>query len=98
MGPSKGSDEPSLLPSGRKAKGVRHEAKIEALLERMPGHAAKPLGESLRVAVLAAGGDLGAAPHRVPGRVSPFDGAPVAHCYHLYLTLNLRYGQKAGRR
>lgn len=79
MGPSKGSDEPSFLPSGRKAKGVRHEAKIEALLERMPGDAAKPLGEPLRVTVLAAWGDLGAATHRIPGPVSPLDGALVAH-------------------
>ncbi len=79
MGPNKGSEEPSLLPGGRKAKGVRHEAKIEALLKRMPGDAAKPLGEPFRIAVLAAGGDLGAATHRVPGRVSPLDGASVAH-------------------
>jgi len=95
MGPSKGSDEPSLLPRGRKAKGMRHEAKIEALLERMPGDAAKPLGEPLRIATLATRGDLAATPHRVPGRVSPFDGAPVAHRYYLYLTLILRHGQEA---
>src|SRR5450759_246434 len=45
----------------------------------MPGDAAKPLGEPLRVAVLATRRNLGAATHRVPGRVSPLDGALVAH-------------------
>jgi hypothetical protein len=49
------------------------------MLERMTGHATESLGESLRVTVLAAGRDLRAPPHGVPGRVGPFDRAAIRH-------------------
>src|SRR6185312_16970302 len=45
----------------------------------MTGHAAKPLGEGLRVAVLAAGRDLLAPANGVPGGVGPLDVAAVTH-------------------
>ncbi len=53
---------------------LRHEPEVETLFERMSGHASEALGERLRVAVRAAGADLGAATDRVPGGIRPFDG------------------------
>jgi hypothetical protein len=52
---------------------------LDAAREALAFTAGCSLGEPLRVAVLAAEGDLGAATHRIPGRVSPLDGASVAH-------------------
>src|SRR3989304_3292125 len=45
----------------------------------MPRHPTEPLGEGLRVAVLAARADLGAAADGVPCRVRPLDRGGLAH-------------------
>src|SRR5687768_8562417 len=45
----------------------------------MPGHAPKSLGEDFGIAVLAAGADLCATTHRVPGCIRPFDRRCLAH-------------------
>lgn len=60
-------------PSNRIAELFRDQPEIEPEFERMPLHSAESLRESLRVAVLASGTDLRAAPHRVPGSVRPLD-------------------------
>ena len=52
---------------------VRHEPEIEAKLERMAGHTPKSLGESFGVTVGAAGTDLRAPAHGVPGCIRPLD-------------------------
>ena len=57
----------------RQLEALRPEAQVEALLVGMAGHAAEALGERERVAVVAAGRDLGAAGDRVPRRVGPLD-------------------------
>src|SRR5271163_176885 len=62
-------------PLERDLQLLRHEAKVETLLERMARDAAKPLREGFGVAVLAAGADLGASANRIPGRIGPFYGA-----------------------
>ena len=57
-----------------------HEADVESLLVGVAGNPAPSLCERLRVAVLAAGTHLRAAPDGVPRCVSPFDLASVTHC------------------
>src|SRR5207245_3145883 len=52
---------------------------IEPLLVRMARNATEPLGERLRVAVLAAGANLGAAGDRIPRCVGPLDGRMLSH-------------------
>jgi hypothetical protein len=45
----------------------------------MSGDAAESLGKSFGIAVDTTWADLGTAPNRVPGRVSPLDARMVAH-------------------
>ena len=72
-------DHLRLRPAQRLGKFLWDQAEIEPLLVGMPWHAAEPLGESLGIAMSAAGADLGAAADRVPGCVGPFDLGFVAH-------------------
>ena len=64
-----------LRPSPREwlSQFFRDQFQIEALLIWMALYSPKSFGECFGVAVLAAGTDLGAAAHRVPGGVGPFD-------------------------
>src|SRR5579872_6176131 len=56
-----------------------HESQIEALFVRMAWDPSKAFGESFGVAVFAAGADLRAASHRIPGRVGPFNRRVLRH-------------------
>src|SRR5216683_109322 len=60
-------------PGKRLGQLLRNQAQVEPLLVRMTFDPAKPLRKRFGVAVLAAGTDLGAAAHGVPGCISPFD-------------------------
>ena len=50
-----------------------NNSKIETLLVWMSFHAAKPLSESLGIAMLAARTDFRAATDGIPGGIGPFD-------------------------
>src|SRR4051812_1246604 len=72
-------DHSRLGPAQRIRELLRDQPNIETLLEWMSLHAPEPLGESLRIAVLAARADLRAPAHRVPRCVGPFDFRIEAH-------------------
>src|SRR5947207_10992271 len=60
-------DHPRALPLQWVAESARPQAKVEALLVRVPLDPAPALSERLGVAVRAAGGYLRATGHGVPG-------------------------------
>ena len=72
-------DHPRPAPAQRLLEPLGPQPQVEALLVGVARHAAPALGERLGVAVRAAGRDLRAARHRVPGRLGPLDRAPVSH-------------------
>ena len=57
----------------------RAECQVEPSFEGMPRRTPEPLGEAFGIAIVAAARDLGAACHRVPGSVGPFNCGLVAH-------------------
>ena len=62
-----------------------YESQIEAALKGVSGYATEALSEHLRLAELAARAHSRAAPDRVPGRVRPLNGRPVAHGWLVYV-------------
>lgn len=66
-------DHPRLSPERWLNKSRWPEAQVEALLVRMPSDTAPSLRESLSVAIVTAGADLGAPGYRVPSCISPLD-------------------------
>src|SRR5262245_11743728 len=69
-------------PSEWLSEFFRYDAEVEALLVRMSGHSTEAFGKRLGVAVKTARTDLRATPHRVPGRVGPFDGGVLRRWVH----------------
>src|SRR5262249_26015507 len=72
-------DPPRILPPERVFQFLGDESQIEPLLKGVSWHAAEAFGESLRIAVLAAGTDLHASADWVPSGIGPLDCAAVAH-------------------
>src|SRR6202022_2153265 len=72
-------DHSRALPYKRLQEPLGPKREVESGLKRMPRHAAKPLGKSSGIAVVATRTDLRAPGHRVPRRVSPFDCAVFRH-------------------
>ena len=72
-------DPPRLPPACWFIQLLRNKTEIEPLLERVARNAAKPLGEDLGVAELAAGAHLRATTYRVPRRVGPLDRGSITH-------------------
>ena len=66
-------------PAERLGEFVRNKPQVESLFVGVTLHAAEPLGERLRIAVLASRADLRAAPNWIPGRVRPPDFGVLAH-------------------
>ncbi len=66
-------DHPRLFPEHGLLQPRRPECQVEALLVRVPGNATPALCEAFSIAVVATRTDLGAARHRVPGRIRPFN-------------------------
>src|SRR5713226_915097 len=60
-------------PAKRLSELLRHQSQIESLFVGMAFNPAEAFRESLRVAMLAAVADLGAAAHGVPGCVGPLN-------------------------
>ena len=79
-------DHPGGPPAERLQELFRNEPKVESLLVRVARHSTKALCESFSVAMRAAGADLRASPHRIPGCVSPFD---LGICGHLKMITRL---------
>src|SRR5512135_1068631 len=69
----------SRFKPGEPKKLLGHQPEIESPLVGMAGHAPKPLGERLRVAVRASRTNFRAASDRIPRRVGPFDLGFLAH-------------------
>src|ERR1700730_9339241 len=57
----------------------RTECQVKTRFERVAGRAAEALSEALGIAMVASSAYLGAASHRVPGRIRPFNRCGVAH-------------------
>lgn len=72
-------DPPRLPPACWFVQLLRNKAEVKPLLERVSRNPAKPLGEDLRVAELAAGAHLRATTYRVPRGVRPLDRGSVTH-------------------
>ena len=72
-------DHARPTPGKRLAQPLRPKREVEAALERMAGHSAKPLGEALGIATIAAGADLAAPGYRIPSRIRPFDRCVIGH-------------------
>ena len=72
-------DLPRASPVQGLLKPFGHESQVEALLERVPRHAAETLREHLCVAEFAARAHLRAAADRVPRRIRPLNRRAVAH-------------------
>src|SRR6266704_1435095 len=61
------------LPGEWLQEPFRPKRQVKTRFERVPRHAAKPLGKSGGIAIVATGANLGASRDRAPGRISPFD-------------------------
>ncbi len=66
-------NHPRLLPKHWLPQPRRPKRQIEALLIGVPRNAAPTFCETLGLAIVASRTDFGAARHRVPRRVRPFD-------------------------
>jgi hypothetical protein len=66
-------DHPRLLPERGLFQSRRPERQVESLLVGMSWNAPPTLSEAFGVAVVTARTDLGAARHRVPRRIRPFN-------------------------
>jgi hypothetical protein len=72
-------DHSRLFPLQGLGKLFRNNANIEAFLEGVSCDSAKTLSKAFCIAILAACADFGAAPHRVPRCVGPFDRGAKGH-------------------
>ena len=70
-----------FVPFHRKGSSKRlgDEAQIESLFVGVARHSPEAFCKGFRIAVLAAGRNLGAAPDWVPRGIRPFDIAVLAH-------------------
>jgi hypothetical protein len=66
-------DHLGISPPKRLRKLLRNHPEVETLLERMTLNTSEALGESLGIAMLTTGADLGAAANWIPRSISPFD-------------------------
>ena len=92
-------NHPRLLPKHRLPQPRRPKRQIEALLIGVPRNAAPTFCEALGIAIVASRTNFGAARHRVPRRVRPFDvrllGQLLTSCFFRHLSTRLTQ-HKAG--
>ena len=90
-------DEPGPPPLFRLPEAFRAEREVEARFEGVARNVPEAFREAFRIAVVAAGAQLGASGDRIPGSVGPLDGAVVGHVGDLSAT-GASMQSAAGRR
>jgi hypothetical protein len=68
-----------LFPVERLHEAFRPDGEIKTVFEGVSRHAAEAFGEAGGIAIIAAGTDLCATGHGVPGRIGPLYGAFFRH-------------------